>query len=215
MIIEIAGIDGSGKSTLVSHLQGFFSTHDVQCVERVLRSTYKRILADVARDHGHGHWRHMFAVEEVELAHALEMGNLLATTVLPLDHSYQVVVTDTYVHRWLATAHMWGAANLERLAAIFRRMPAPDLSFRLEVDPAVAYQRLVDRPKRDHLVKVGNPDRVAAYARSFEATKSFLHYPQHVLSTATPLETTVKQLLDTVRDWDASTLHLIRQEVEF
>jgi thymidylate kinase len=209
MIIELAGIDGSGKSTLVAHLQGFFSARSVPCVERVLRSTYKRILADVARDAGYDHWRHLFGVGEVELAHALEMSTLAATTIAPLDHSYQIVVTDTYVSRWLATAHMWGAPNMAALARVYRRMLQPDLSFQLAVDPDLAYQRLVERPKRDHLVKLGNPDRVRAYAESFAAVHDLVPYPRHVLETGRDLDATVDEMLAIVAGWDSANAGLL------
>jgi thymidylate kinase len=209
MIIEVAGIDGSGKSTVIAHLMGFFSKNDVPCYERVLRSTYKRILADLAHNAGHEHWRHLFPVEEVELAQALEMGTLMATTVQPMDHSYQVVVTDTYVRRWLATAHMWGARNLDRLAMVYSRLPAPDLSFHLEVDPAVAYRRLTARPKQDHLVKLGHPGRVATYAESFAATKDLVPYRPYVLSNSGDIEEAVEEMLDVVRRWDESGAGLI------
>lgn len=209
MIIELAGVDGSGKSTLASHLQGFFGSRNVPCVERIMRSTYKRILADISRDAGHRHWRHLFGVAEVELAHALEMSTLVSATIVPLDHSYQVVVTDTYITRWLATAHMWGASNLPELARVYQRLPCPDLSFQLAVDPTVAYQRLVDRPKRDHLVKLGNADRVRAYADSFAALNDLVPYRRHVLDTGRGLDETIGEMLSVVSEWDAAHAGLL------
>jgi thymidylate kinase len=95
MIIEFSGVDGSGKSTLMDHLRGFLNARGVPCIERQLRSTYKRILADIARNEGHGHWSSLYPVEEVELAHAMEMLTTVMSTVVPLDQSYQVIVTDT------------------------------------------------------------------------------------------------------------------------
>lgn len=214
MIIELSGIDGSGKSTLVSHLQGFFSSNNVPCVERVMRSTYKRILADAARDAGASHWRHVFGVAEVELAHALEMSTMVATTIAPLDQSYQIIVTDTYITRWLATAHMWGAKNLPELAHLYRRLPQPDLAIQLVIDPDVAYKRLVSRPKRDHLVKLGNPDRVRAYAESFAAIDDLVPYPRHKISTERDEGETIADLLRIVREWDAANERLVGAATE-
>jgi thymidylate kinase len=129
--------------------------------------------------------------------------------VQPLDHSYQVVVMDTYIRRWLATAHMWGAGNLDRLALVYSRLPEPDLSFHLEVDAAVAYRRLSTRPKRDHLVKLGDPRRVAAYAESFTATKDLVRYRPHALLTSGGIAETVEEMINVVRQWDVGGAGLI------
>lgn len=200
MLIEVAGIDGSGKSTLVAHLQGFLSVNGVQCVERVIRSTHKRVLLDIARDRGCDHWREVFDVSSVELAHALEMTAAVYQQVLPINPRYQVIVTDTYIARWLATASMWGAANLDQLADIYRVLPPPDISIHLTVDPETAYRRLMSRPKRDHKMKLGSSERLHSYADSFNSTRRLLNYSPVFLSTETDLDITVRNLLDLVQE---------------
>lgn len=198
-IIELSGIDGSGKTTLIERIMRELNGSGVPTFERSLRSTYKRVLADIATEHGVAHWKEIYRPDQVELAHALEMLQQCYALVLPFVGSGQVVVTDTYRARWLATAVMWGVEDIGPIAAVYDRLPRPVLSVHLEVDVETAYQRITSRPKGDHITKMGNPDRLRRYHEAFAATEGAISYARSRVDTNGSQDDACDEILTLVR----------------
>lgn len=198
MLIEIAGIDGSGKSTLQQLVRRHFLDRGTPAWERSLRSVSKLVFADLAAAEGHAHWSATFSVEEVEMAHAVEMVAAVRSQLLPLDLRRQRIITDTYVSRWLSTAAMWRAGNLSSLLRVFSTLPPPALSIRLDVAPDVAHDRLLARPQGDSLLKLSDVSKLVRYAEAFHETAGLMPYPVHVIDGGEPIEEVTARALELV-----------------
>ncbi|WP_255945433.1 hypothetical protein [Streptomyces odontomachi] len=203
MLIELTGIDGCGKSTLASRLHVLLDAYEVPCDQHVLRSTHKRLLSALGQEHGFPGWQGLFTPDTVEIAHALEMLDLVRTTLVPLDLRRRVVLTDTYVSRWLATAALVGAGNLETLARLYRRLPHPDLSIRLHADPGDAVDRIARRPKGDRVMGPGAVQRLHRYQDGFRRTAPLLPYPQHHVPTDAGVGQTLAHVMTLLRSSSA------------
>lgn len=175
MIIEICGIDGSGKSTQLELLQGWANEHGVACYERKLRPIGRRVLGGLAQAAGYTTWRDLYDSDSVELMTAVEMRQQVYEYILPITFPGQLIVTDTYIRLWIANALSWGA-DPTRLIPIYATIPAPDVSFFLEVSTDVAFERIMARPKSDHIQRSGGRDRLHRLAMAYEALPQYVGY---------------------------------------
>jgi thymidylate kinase len=200
MLIEIAGIDGCGKSTVIAGLRARLTAHGHDCTELVLRSTSKRVLDDVARDAGARTWREVFTAQEVETAHAVEMLGQVNTVVTPLAEG-RILLTDTYVARWLATAARYECTDLGRLARIYAKFPAPSIAFLLDLPTQDAFRRLSARRRGDRLM-ADAPAALPAldrYAAAFRQTSELLPYSQYGMDATRPAHEILGQIIDRIR----------------
>jgi len=199
MLIEVSGIDGSGKSTALHRLLSFLSARDIECQELVLRSTGKLFLDDIARDAGLRSWREMFSADEVETSQAIEMLGQVHAILGPLAQNH-VLVTDTYIARWLATAMRAGAANTRHLALLYAKFPVPVVSFHLGLPVELAHTRLANRPKGDPLLDGGDGLRkLAQYTDAFASAMSLMPYPQVRLNAAVSSDEVLDEMLRVLR----------------
>lgn len=201
MLIEFCGIDGSGKTTLTEMTMRLFNSAQVPCYQRSIVSTYKRVAADLAQRGGLSHWSELFSVDEIEVAHAFEMLSLCFQHIRPLDLDCQVIVTDTYVNRWLATALLWETSAADRLARIYGQLPAPDLSIHLNVPLNVAQRRIQERRKGDHVLKMGPNSILPRYADAFQQARALIPYPQLMISTDCDLAETWNRVTEVIFDY--------------
>jgi thymidylate kinase len=185
VLIEVAGIDGSGKTTLIHHLRGHLHEKGRPAYTRTWPSTVKRIAADTAHQAADRPWWEFFDPAAIETAAAFEHLAAVHQHLLPLDPGRQVVLTDTYTVRWLATALLHGA-EAGPLAALYARLPAPDLSLWLDTDADTARARLLARPQRDHLTTTGNPGRLDRYRQSLARAVDLVPYPVRRLDGGAP-----------------------------
>ncbi|MFC0039928.1 hypothetical protein [Actinomadura rayongensis] len=200
MLIEFSGIDGAGKTTFVERVMRLFNSAGVPCYQRSFPSTFKRVAADLAVAAGHRHWSGLFPPNEIETAHAFEMLNLVSQQLLPLDLDRQVIVTDTYVSKWLADSILWKSDAAERLGLVYGGLPAPDLSFRLQVSVDEAARRIAERPKGDHPQKIGPDSVLGRYAAAYEQAAPLVPYPRETVFTETGLAESWKQIQETIVD---------------
>jgi thymidylate kinase len=198
LLIELSGIDGSGKSTIAAAVRDHLDAAGLACHELVLRSAYKRVLDRVARARGGADWRRLFSPDEAETAQALEMLTHVLTVLAPLDLGRRVVLTDTYVARWLATAVVNGVADPDRLAALYRLLPAPDLSFHLALPPELAVRRIQDRPKGDKVLGPGAVDTLSRYRTAFGTIEAVLPYTWIRVDATRSVASTVAEILAAV-----------------
>lgn len=195
MIIEVSGIDGSGKSTIAQRLRRRVLESGIHAWERSLRSVTKLYLGDMAAEQGASHWSAVFDVDQVEFAHAMEMLGMCRQHFDPLDRTRNCFVTDTYVWRWLATAAMWKATNLASLARLFSTLPAPEVSIRLEVSTDRAYERILGRPQGDSLLKMRDRSRLDRYAAAFDEVVGLVPYETLVVDANRPVDEVVGEAL--------------------
>lgn len=202
MLIEIAGVDGSGKSTQIDHLARTAQDCAVPCYERSLRSTGRRIVSGIAAQRGHDSWREVFDRGAVELATALEMYQLFHATVQTIRFPGQIIVTDTYVRSWLAVAIGEGGCDLAQLGAVYRAMPVPDLSIQLDCDVDTAFDRILARPKGDHLLRTGGKDRLRRLAEAYGPDcDELVHYDSVHVPATCPAPETAAAILDLIVGW--------------
>lgn len=200
MLIEVAGIDGSGKTTLINHLRGYLHQQGWAAYVRTWPSTVKRLAADTAQDSGACSWWEFFSPEAIETAAAFEHLGAVHQHLLPLDPGRQVILTDTYTVRWLATALLHGV-DPAPLAALYTRLPPPALSLWLDSDPVTARGRLLARPERDHLTTTDSPDRLGRYHRAMVTAQAIVGYPVHrvdACASTTVVEAHARELLNDV-----------------
>lgn len=196
MLIEITGPDGSGKSTLIDRVRRHIhETTPAKAYERVLRSESRNLLESVSLA-GEAE----FEQRDVELARLLDLvrsahADLHVYRGDPSSHAF----VSFYRCAALAGLHRRGLGFDAGLRALLRRVPPPDLSFRLRIEPELALQRITGRAKGDQVLLVADvPAELARLVASFETAGGALDYPQYVLDGDSDLgthTTTVSDLL--------------------
>jgi thymidylate kinase len=190
MIIELSGIDGSGKTTQLNKIMRWANESGVPCYERVMRSTVRRILSGIAAEQGKDSWQELFEADAVELATAVEILQTVYATILPLNYPGQIIISDTYVRNWIAKAIVRRPSSLESIAAIYRRIPSPDLSIHLDVPVKVAFERILARQKGDHILRTGGLQRLKALADAYSIVPKHVHYPTQMVTSEASEEQT-------------------------
>lgn len=199
MLIEVSGIDGSGKTTVLQLIRRDLLEDGEPAWERSLRSVQRLVFADLAAGEGHKHWSAVFSPNEVEMTHAFEMVQEVRRQIEPIDLRRQHVVTDTYVRRWLATAQMWRPTNMDNLVRVYGALAPPVVSIHLVVDPDLAFARIHARPQGDSLLKMGSVTKLVDYADAFDAVEDRVQYPSHAVDANRPLEAVMADVREVVR----------------
>lgn len=200
MIVEIAGIDGSGKTTQIERLMRWASERGVPSYERKLRSFGRRVLGGIAASKDLSSWDQMFDVGAVELATALEIYQMAHATILPLNLPGQIIITDTYAKYWIATTLSRGSGSAEQVSIIYALLPPPDLSVQLDVSTDVAYQRILARPKGDHILRHGGKERLERLRTAHDNTSKWVTYSSHVVSAEIPEAETAEAIRKLLSD---------------
>jgi thymidylate kinase len=154
-------------------------------------------LGGIAQADGHPSWNDVYDTDAVELMSAVELRQMVYSTLLPISFRGQIIVTDTYTRRWLASALAWGAAP-DKLISVYRTLPPPDLSIHLEVPVSTAFERILAREKGDHL-RTGGIERLQRLADSYRLVADLVDYPCSVVSTKQPPEVTAGEICELVR----------------
>lgn len=214
MLIEISGIDGSGKSTLIAKLARIAHESGIPCYERQLRSVGRRVLTALAIQDGHTSWSTAFERGPVEFATALEMYQLFYSSVAPILFPGQIVMTDTYVRGFLATAAANGSADTVALVRIYGCLPAPDLSLQLDCPVDVAFNRILARPKGDHILRSGGRPRLQRLADAYnDDINELVHYPAVHLDSKQTVEALTEVAMEQILAWTESNDPLLYQRL--
>ncbi|MFI7301470.1 hypothetical protein [Streptomyces sp. NPDC050121] len=204
MIIEISGVDGSGKTTQMEMVSRLMQEHGLHVYRRSFYSTGRRILNNIAVQLGHNSWDAVFDRDAVELSKAVEMFQYAHSSLLSSGFNGEIVMVDNYIRRWLAASLLDGAKNKEQLLQVYRALPAPDLSIHLECEAEVAYERIVARRKGDRAIRVGGEDLIRRFAAIYgPELDAALHYKSVRLSSALPAADTANMIVDRIRSWSA------------
>jgi dTMP kinase len=196
-VVEIAGIDGSGKTTLAERLRRHFAALGHPAEARRVHSLLRRWCSALGARHGlgRGDW---VGHDAVELAVAFEY--LRESRRLDRVPPGEVLVLEPYVLNSAAIAAALGTGNLPGLLDVYCATPAPDLTVLLDLDPAAAMRRILARPGTDNFVLTERHDPFieklhAAYGRvlpAFTAAGRELL----VLDGAAPVEANLGRVLD-------------------
>ncbi len=171
MLIEITGIDGSGKTTAIQTLRRKINEETTSwAYERSLRSNGIRLLESIAQENGHSRPYEFYSHEETELARLLELVQASYNDLMPgADAPGQWYFVDNYVLEWIARLFDRSVSHPEKLIPICRKAVKPNRSYYLEIDAPTAIERMRARTKGDSLLLEKNPEESVDQLRiSFE-----------------------------------------------
>jgi dTMP kinase len=146
-LISLAGMDGAGKTTQARLLGQWLSDrgHTVAVEAPPGPSLLRRTLADLADQRGVDDYHDVFGPEVTHLLHAFMRFRDWTERVVPARSTHDWVVTDRSAVCHYAAASADGAANEADLRLLLGRLPRPDLTVYLELDPREACDRLTAR----------------------------------------------------------------------
>lgn len=203
MIIEIVGVDGSGKTTLAQSLRRALNDQgDSYSYERPFQSDGVRLLEAVASDDGQR--RRPGAVykdEVIEYVRAVELVRKSFELRPYAGSRVQHVFTDSHVVEQAGRAiqkGLWSDAFARLLACAL----APDLRIHLQIDANESIRRVQARPKGDALLLHANPVQAAA---------DVIAGLDAALAVVPPPRTTVLDGARSPQDLVAEALSLIRK----
>ena len=143
-LVSFAGLDGAGKTTQARLLAGWLAgAGQAVAVEAPDGPSFIRsALSDLASDLGVADHHEVFGPDVTHLLTAFMRYRDWAERVVPALRTRQWVITDRSAVCHYAAAYAVGAANIETLRMVMRRLPQPDLTVYLDVSPAEAFARL-------------------------------------------------------------------------
>lgn len=195
-MIEIAGVDGSGKSTLAERLRGHFADLGHPAATRRTHSLVRRWCSALGARHGLGRGDYV-GHDAVELAVAFEY--LHESRRLGRIPRGEVLVLEPYVLNSAAIAAALGIGNLPGLLDVYCATPAPDLTVLLDLDPAAAMRRILDRPGTDNFVLTEQHDpfieKLAAGFDRVVPAFAAAGRPVLVLDGAAPVDTNLARVI--------------------
>lgn len=195
MLIEICGVDGSGKSTLIDGARrrlrdsGFGAAY-----ERVLRSESRNLLEAVCLEEGD----QVFEARDYELAVLIDA----LAQAHALDHYRGSTVSHVFVtgYRCALGARLEerGFATSVGLNKLVARLPAPDLLVSLRVPEDVAVSRMLQRSKGDSVLEDADPQALVERRQRALKTWGDRFGAVHLDATAPPSDLVdhVVQLID-------------------
>lgn len=191
MLIEIGGVDGAGKSSLIDRLRRrIAATGSGRAYERVIRSDGRNALEWAADTTGQP-----FEIGQLDVVVILDVlrqahGDLHLYRQNRTSHAF----VSFYHAALLARLHRSGLQDAANVRHLLTLLPHPDLSFRITVPPQVALARLRERAKGDTLLTGPDPARAAtAAAASWAAAARGLPYGQIVLDGTRPADLVADQ----------------------
>ncbi|MBY9080759.1 hypothetical protein KIH86_13530 [Paenibacillus sp. HN-1] len=141
MIICIAGIDGSGKSTLVSNLYNKLAEQHTCSSMRIYDTFYtpklQKKAASFLRQHQIGVTRHNLMI--AYMMH--ELSEISYPRLMNARQEADIVIIDRYLETIDFIVDHYGV-DPRTLQPVIHNMPKPDVYIYLRVDPAVAYERI-------------------------------------------------------------------------
>jgi thymidylate kinase len=149
-VVEVAGVDGAGKTTLAAHLSGHYIAQGRITYVRSFHTWIRRWTTAVAAQHGRSRAEH-FGLDAIEFATAVELmdrSQLLRRSAA--DGS--LFVLDPYIFCSAAMSASYGVTNLAAIVETYLAGAPPDLVVYLEIDPRVAMERIGRRVSNDNLV---------------------------------------------------------------
>ncbi|MCG9635031.1 hypothetical protein L1D12_06870 [Vibrio parahaemolyticus] len=176
MIIEVSGVDGSGKSTVIGALRKQINKNEKYwAYERSFKSESVRWLESISMQLGKGNRpHHTFSHQSIEL---LRVENLFRYRNSINDCHNQIYFFDSYIVDQLSRLIAKGVES-EDAKILLDSIRAPDLSFYIKVSPELALDRMSQRPKGDSILLEEEPLEVTRLAIScLEKAQKKVVYP--------------------------------------
>ena len=168
-MIEVCGVDGAGKTTLISLTRGILrSDSGTRAYERAVRSESRNFMDMLGMHLGID-----VPQRDFDLALTLDtaraaVADFVAYRARP---HYHALVTH-YRCDLVARLQVHGVADDDIVTAIAASIAEPDLAVLLEVPEDVALARITSRPQQDDVIRLANP-REAIAAQAYELRRAF------------------------------------------
>lgn len=200
MIVEIVGIDGSGKSTIIDKMRKIInkSWKNKIAYERNFKSTDRIVLERIELNFN----KSIFSEYEYELIKSLERVKQSQYEVLDIKEStHQIFFTDKYLHFWLAEFFVKGINHIG-IEEIYKQVKVADLIIFLKIPPERALERLKNRDKGDRILNFRNPKRFLSSLQ--EGIERNLEYSNDlfVIDASQEPDIIVNKILKEVRNYD-------------
>ena len=202
VIVEICGIDGSGKSTLIGNLRGrIHAESPCWAYERVFRFRTKRLMDWIAQSEGEDTARSLFPVDTVQLAQAFD---LVEEAVREFHYdttdSRQVYFVTNYRASGLAEAYVADSVLLEPMTKVYALAPAPALLLYLKLPPEEALARIQARPQGDQLLRAASPlGALLGLDDAFDRVIEQVPYPHATLDATVPATDLADRAFDVIQ----------------
>jgi thymidylate kinase len=157
MLFEIAGIDGSGKSTLIDGVRRSINEQgQAFAYERSFQSEGVRLLESAASEEGRRRPVAMFGRPVVEHVRTVDLVRRSFELLPYAGSQVQHVLTDSYIVEQWGRLHQYGCVTpgLERLLS---HAVHPAVVFYLQLDADTALVRMRSRPKGDAILLSESP----------------------------------------------------------
>ncbi|ODP26035.1 hypothetical protein PTI45_04621 [Paenibacillus nuruki] len=198
MLIEISGIDGSGKTTIIDQLRNHFNASPLTwAYERNFKNRGKRLLEHISLLHGKDRAEELFDPNLIEFHNALELTEEAHKNFYYTNEKSGIMYfVDKYYTSWISQALLSDISILKELQMIYNNLPLPNVSIYLDVDPAIALMRLQNRMKGDQILNRKNPLKVLEKMRnSFETIHQSVPYEQYRINANEDLNKVLEQVL--------------------
>lgn len=167
MLIEVVGVDGSGKTTLIQGLRRQINESGVAfAYERSFQSRGLRLLEAAASTQARKRPGALYDKAAVELVRTVELVEWSLQLRPFVSTGFQIVFCDSYITEQTARLIAQNALN-PAMQQLLRIATKPDLVFQLEIPPELAVARMRERAKGDAILLFEDPlKEVSALARN-------------------------------------------------
>ncbi|MFI8460738.1 dTMP kinase [Kitasatospora sp. NPDC085464] len=169
-LVAVVGIDGAGKTSQVQRLAEWFegSGHPTRLFLNQSQLPVRRALDAIAREDGFPGHLDMIGADTIRLISACARLSALAPVGDVLRTPGAVALADRYTVCQYAAVRLQGADNEAFLRRLNRGLPKPDLTLFLDVDPAVARERIRRRGIDEETLEF-----LAAYREAYRSLPEF------------------------------------------
>lgn len=146
-LITFCGLDGGGKTTMITFLQEYllqkeYTVHLVKQPSEELRKS--KIFRSIVDNQNEGQYDSR-ALSLIAAGDRLQHSNKV---ILPLlDDEKNIVISDRYYFSCIANHFINGNKNDDWIYDVYEYFPKPDMAFFLDVDVKTALHRIRSRPQ--------------------------------------------------------------------
>ncbi len=146
LFISFCGLDGSGKSTQAYMLNDYFK-NNCNLKSNVARSfkpstntdRLKKICSNITNN-----LYADFPPDVISLSLVSDLWRNVSESVIPKLGSEEIIITERFSESLLVYGPIFGS-NEKLLKKVFNIFPVPDIYFFLELNPATAHRRVIER----------------------------------------------------------------------
>ena len=144
MLIAMCGIDGAGKTTQIKAIEEFLIQKQKKVyLTKQPTNWYRK--DERVRDFLKGDLSGDTLIKELALFSASDKLRHWQTEIQPKMEEGYIVITDRYLYSAFAYFMNRGIEDTEWLRQINKFIPKPDITFFINTDPQIAYERIIKR----------------------------------------------------------------------